>query len=202
MRTVLFFLILLIISCSEKFDVNVAFVDLEHISKIFLTENTNKIDSVIIEDYYGKNKIDKMGDNLWSIVYSVRCGTGCSMRNVILINIVNDRINVPLHMSKSYKEKDFNSIGEGPDFSSEVYIEKGRENDLLLRLEIKHNSKLSDLKEEKLTYDQSENVFYNCEFNYDDKLYKGVRLDTFEYIFHNKKWARFDSRKNKIFHDF
>lgn len=193
MRTILLIILFLNISCKKSFDFKVVHNSSKRESIIYLFENDiKKIDSIIINDYYGKNNINKTDDNLWNIEYSTRCGSGCITRNIILINQVNKKINIPLHISKEYKD----SI-----YSKTVNIEKKVNGDLFINLQTESNKKVYN-NEQKLNYNSEANIYFNHEFKYDNNYYKGIKLDSFEFIFFNKKWAEFSSKINKIYYDF
>lgn len=93
---IVFFTFLVVISCSKpttkNYKIESSYNSSNRISTIYFIQNNLKIDSITVNDWYGKDSLFQINSLNWKYFYSQRCGTGCSIKNQILIGIEQNRI--------------------------------------------------------------------------------------------------------------
>lgn len=165
-------------------------------STLFLSKNDVIIDSIKnIGSYYGKDSIVKKNENRWDYFYHGRCGTGCSIIYYMNVSPVNDKINVKLNILYQLKESDSNH----QNISTQEYLLhfSSEKNDISKIT--KNNGILKNEISSQIIYDKEYDIYYNEILEYNNSSYKGIKVDSIEYILIDKNnWKFFDSKSGKI----
>ncbi len=190
---------LLINSCnarSDEYSFYTRFDELKRISTLFLTKNNVDIDSINnIGSYYGKDSIIKKDNNQWDFYYKGRCGTGCSLQYYMNLTPSNDKIKVRLNILSRYKESNYlshNSLTKEyvPSFSF-------KKNYILKRIKV--NGIEKSVKISQISLDKKNNIYYNCIFKYNGSNYKGIKIDSIEYILlRENSWMFYNSTTKNL----
>lgn len=171
----------------------------DHTSTVFLLKNNKKIDSLVINSYYGKDSIINLKNNKWNYIYSDRCGSGCSSTKQIIFSVVNNKLKKNLHLEANYRESVLGDKTFKKNFIRELKIIKFNDNK---SVEIKKTCFKNNIefysKTVKLIFDQEKEIYYNKKFIYGGNMQYGVKIDTTEYIYYNHKWYEFDNIQYKL----
>lgn len=93
---IVFITFLVVISCgkptTKNYKIESSYNSNNRISTIYLIQNNLKIDSIKVNDWYGKDSLSQINSLNWKYFYSQRCGTGCNVKNQILIKIEDNRM--------------------------------------------------------------------------------------------------------------
>lgn len=169
-----------------------------HTSTIFLLKNNVKIDSLIINSYYGKDSIVPFAKEKWRYFYSKRCGSGCSMGDQIIFSIENDKLKESIHIEAYYKEITLGDEKFKKYFKRVISIKKLNSELELKKLCLKNGTEFYS-KTEKLSYDRESQIYYNKKFTYHGINYNGIKIDSVEYIYYKNKWYEFDNKGQKLY---
>ncbi len=196
-----FYLILfLFFNCSNNrknlniYNIKTIFDSNKNLSKIYLVLDKIKLDSLYIDSYYGNEKVTKLNDKKWKIIYKIRCGTGCSMKKTIILERFKNKLFINFFINSHYSENQYNKS----KFSYITNI-KFVNNLQIIEKKYFYNNELNKKIEFPLKYDNIKKIFYNENFKYLNNNCRGIKLDSSEYIFYNKTWYEFDSTINKLY---
>ena len=194
--TIFILTLLLIIPKNDIYNITIS-INKNHTTTVYLKKNNYKTDSLVVNDYYGKNKLTKIGFGKWLFVYSNRCGTGCKIKNQIIFSIENNKLIKSINIPFSYIE--YRENINSKKFKKVFLISKLNSENLILKKICYSNNKPYFTKTEKLKFDSNDMIFYNRNFILKSKKYKGISIDSSEYIFVNKKWYEYESKNKKTF---
>lgn len=170
----------------------------DHTSTIFLLKNNVKVDSILVNSYYGKDSIVPFAEGKWRYFYSKRCGSGCSMGDQIIFSIENDKLKESIHIEDYYKEITLGDETLKRYFKRVISIRKLNDELELKKLCLKNGTQFYS-KTEKLFYDKGKQIYYNKKFAYEGVNYNGVKIDSAEYIYYKSKWYAFDNNTHKLY---
>ena len=182
-KLTIFTLILLLIIPKKDIYTITSASNKNHTTTVYLKKNNYKTDSLVVNDYYGKNKLTKIGFEKWLFIYSNRCGTGCKIKNQIICSIKDNKLIKSINIPFSYIEYCENINLK--KFKKVFLISKLNSENLILRKICYSNNKPYFTKTEKLHFDSNDMIFYNRNFILKSKKYKGISIDSSEYIFVN-----------------
>ncbi|KAF2515010.1 hypothetical protein EYY60_02835 [Flavobacterium zhairuonense] len=193
----------LLISCNKvenNYSITNHFND-DSSTTIYLLKNNIKIDSLKVDDYYGKDSIRILQKKEWNFIYSSRCGSGCSVKKQVVLAVKDDSLKEKLHIQAEYYESIVGDLSHKKYFKRIISIKSNNNNLVITKTCIKNDSKYF-LKSENLTFDETKNIYFNYKFKFENKIYKGVKIDSSEYIFYKKKWYEFSEKEQKLYHRF
>lgn len=187
---------LLFISC-EKESFNIEINNNNNISTLYLLKNKTIVDSTKIESYYGKDKISKIKNNLYEIIFSKRCGSGCKTENVIIYKVIDNKLIETANFEYSYFESFFdrNLIKKSFLRKTEIVF---KDSNIFLKKKYYINEKFYSEKNEILYFDKKDKIYFNNKINFNNELFKAIKIDSLDYIYYNKKWQNFNIKNGLI----
>lgn len=194
----LFFLILL--SCSNKQFVTCNFDSKSNTSKVFLIESNKKKDSIVFNSFYGKDSLQKFARYGWNYTYICRCGTGCSLKKSVLLSIYKNKLISSLVFEAYYKEGVLGDTTFKKNFIRKTDLIKNNNQLYLKRTCLKNDIEYFS-KIEKLQFDLVDNIYFNKKFNFENNIYKGIKIDSTEYIYYLSKWYEYDDKEHKLYQE-
>ncbi|MFZ4930316.1 hypothetical protein ACL9RH_14370 [Chryseobacterium sp. Mn2064] len=180
----------------NKYDFLTKFDEVNRSSTLFLTKDDIIIDSIQnIGNYYGKDSIVKQNNNQWDYYYNGRCGTGCSVIYYMNLAPIKDKIKVKLNIL--YKSKE--SYYESQNTQIKEYVPYFSKKENYISKIVKENGIVKNKIVDQINYDLKSNIYYNKVFEYKNSAYKGIKVDSLEYILVDENvWKFYDSSSKKI----
>jgi hypothetical protein len=190
-NNIFFVFLSFLVSCNfdESYNVYIDYDSLERYSYIKLIKNNKSIDSIKIDDYYGKSKINKINNYTWHITYNERSGTDCSYSKQMIIKVYDNKIYRTLHLIY---------IIEDPEINEKYEINFIDEKMLKINYSSKKTEELNKTKSSfELKYDDRLKIYYNDSLDIDNKNKKGFNINNEFYFSESNDWYIFS--KNKIY---
>lgn len=172
--------------------------NMNHTATVYLLKNNKQTDSLKINSYYGKDSIINLYDNKWNIIYSERCGSGCSIKKQIILTVKNEKLIENLNIESYYREGVLGDTTFKKNFIRKTIVIKNKKQLYLKRICVRNDVEFYS-RTEKLIYDQEMQIYYNKKFNYNGKKYNGIKIDSSEYIYYKNKWYDFDSKERIVY---
>lgn len=167
-------------------------------STIYLEYNNHKTDSLNFNDWYNNGIIKKFDKNKWICNFNDGGGSGVVFKSTFLFSVKDKKLIKNIYFNSYYKEKVLGDTTFKKNFIRKTDLIKNKNQLYLKRICLKDDVEFYS-KNENLYYDQSSHIYYNRSYNYLGNDYKGIKIDSTEYIYYKDKWYEFDNKIGKLY---